>query len=40
MDTLVRATGLDSGDVLAALTELELRGLVAQRPGMVFALQG
>jgi DNA processing protein len=36
IDTLVNVTGLDSGDVLAALTELELRGLVVQRPGMMF----
>jgi DNA processing protein len=40
VDALVRATGLDSGDVLAALTELELRGIVVQRPGMIFQLQG
>ena len=39
VDALVQATGLDSGDVLAALTDLELRGLVAQRPGMIFQLQ-
>ena len=39
VDTLVRTTGLDSGDVLAALTGLELRGLVAQRPGMIFELR-
>jgi DNA processing protein len=39
VDALVRATGLDSGDVLAALTDLELRGLVVQRPGMMFGLQ-
>lgn len=39
VDALVRATGFDSGDVLAALTELELRGLVAQRPGMIFEIR-
>ncbi len=39
VDALVRVTGLDSGDVLAALTELELRGLVVQRPGMIFQAQ-
>ena len=39
VDTLVSATGLDSGAVLATLTELELRGLVAQRPGMIFELR-
>jgi len=39
VDALVRVTGLDSGDVLAALTELELRGLVVQRPGMMFQMQ-
>jgi DNA processing protein len=38
VDALVRATGLASGDVLAALTELELRGLVVQRPGTMFAI--
>lgn len=36
IDALVHVTGLDSGEVLAALTELELRGLVVQRPGMLF----
>ena len=36
IDALVNVTGLDSGDVLAALTELELRGLVVQKPGMMF----
>ncbi len=39
VDALVRATGLESGEVLATLTELELRGLVVQRPGMIFQLQ-
>jgi DNA processing protein len=40
VDALTHATGLDSGAVLAVLTELELRGLVVQRPGMIFQLQG
>ena len=39
VDTLVRATGLDSGNVLAALTGLELRGVVAQKPGMMFEIR-
>ena len=30
--------GVATGDVLTALTELELRGLVRQEPGMLFAL--
>lgn len=38
VDTLVAGTGRGVGDVLTALTELELRGLVAQQPGMIFAL--
>ncbi|MGH7539104.1 MAG: DNA-processing protein DprA, partial [Gemmatimonadales bacterium] len=38
VDALVSASGRDTGDVLTALTELELRGLVQQRPGMMFAL--
>jgi len=38
VDALVRAGGGDTGTVLTALTELELRGLVAQRPGMVFSV--
>ena len=38
VDALVSGTGLDVGTVLTALTELELRGLVVQRPGMIFAL--
>jgi DNA processing protein len=38
VDALVSGTGQDVGTVLTALTELELRGLVVQRPGMIFAL--
>jgi predicted Rossmann fold nucleotide-binding protein DprA/Smf involved in DNA uptake len=38
VDALVAGAGLEVGLVLTALTELELRGLVSQRPGMVFAL--
>lgn len=36
VDALVAAAGADSGTVLTALTEMELRGLVLQRPGMHF----
>jgi DNA processing protein len=39
VDVLVRAAGGDAAPVLVALTELELRGLVRQRPGMVFELR-
>jgi len=38
VDALVAGTGYGVGEVLTALTELELRGVVAQRPGMIFAL--
>ncbi|MGH7613493.1 MAG: DNA-processing protein DprA [Gemmatimonadales bacterium] len=38
VDTLVSGSGVDVATVLTALTELELRGLVVQRPGMIFAL--
>lgn len=38
VDALVAAAGGEAAGVLTALTELELRGIVAQRPGMVFAL--
>jgi DNA processing protein len=38
VDVLVSGSGVDVGTVLTALTELELRGLVVQRPGMIFAL--
>lgn len=42
VDALVAAVGVTPGvataDVLTALTELELRGVVRQQPGMVFAL--
>jgi DNA processing protein len=38
VDVLVEGAGQTPGDVLTALTELELRGLVLQKPGMVFAL--
>ncbi len=38
VDALVTGTGRDTGAVLTALTDLELRGLVAQQPGMIFAL--
>ena len=38
VDALVSGSGQDVGTVLTALTELELRGLVVQQPGMIFAL--
>ena len=38
VDALVVATQTGAANVLGALTELELRGLVRQCPGMVFAL--
>lgn len=36
VDALVAAAGGDAGTVLTALTEMEMRGLVKQEPGMVF----
>ena len=36
VDALVAAAGTDAGTVLTALTEMEMRGLVKQGPGMVF----
>lgn len=38
VDALVGAAGTGAASVLGALTELELRGLVRQGPGMVFGL--
>ena len=38
VDALVGAAGTHPSDVLGALTDLELRGLVRQGPGMVFGL--
>ncbi len=38
VDALVATAGAETGAVLTALTELELRGLVRQEPGMVFAV--
>lgn len=38
VDALVAAVGADTGAVLTALTELELRGLAKQHLGMVFGL--
>jgi DNA processing protein len=38
VDALVAATQTGAANVLGALTELELRGLVRQGPGMVFGL--
>ena len=39
VDALVAAGGGDAGKVLTALTDLELRGIVRQEPGMRFALR-
>jgi DNA processing protein len=36
VDALVAVAGVDAGAVLTALTEMEMRGLVRQEPGMVF----
>ncbi|HYL22298.1 MAG TPA: DNA-processing protein DprA [Gemmatimonadales bacterium] len=38
VDALVATAGTDTGAVLTALTELEMRGVVKQEPGMVFGL--
>jgi DNA processing protein len=38
VDALVATVGTDTGAVLTALTELEMRGVVKQQPGMVFGL--
>jgi len=38
VDVLVATAGGETGAVLTALTELEIRGLVRQQPGMVFGL--
>ncbi|HKV71197.1 MAG TPA: DNA-processing protein DprA [Gemmatimonadales bacterium] len=39
VDVLVAAGGGDAGKVLTALTDLEMRGIVRQEPGMRFALR-
>lgn len=39
VDRLVATAGGDAATVLGALTELELRGLVVQRPGMIFEVR-
>jgi DNA processing protein len=38
VDVLVAGAGVEVGEVLTALTELELLGLVRQEPGMVFGV--
>ena len=38
VDALVATAGTDTSAVLTALTELEMRGVVQQQPGMVFGL--
>jgi predicted Rossmann fold nucleotide-binding protein DprA/Smf involved in DNA uptake len=40
VDALVAGAKQEVGQVLTALTELELRGLVDQKPGMMFELKG
>jgi DNA processing protein len=39
VDALVAGAQQEVGQVLTALTELELRGLVDQKPGMIFVLK-
>jgi DNA processing protein len=39
LDELVRETRLDASAVISTLTMLAIRGIVAQRPGSVFALK-
>jgi len=39
-DEVARATGLKSGSALAALLDLELKGLCEQRPGQYFVRRG
>jgi len=39
LDELVRETRLDTSAVISTLTMLAIRGVVAQRPGAVFALK-
>ena len=38
LDSIVRQTGLETGFVLASLSELELTGLIAQLPGMRYQI--
>jgi predicted Rossmann fold nucleotide-binding protein DprA/Smf involved in DNA uptake len=38
VDALVATAGAATAAVLTALTELEMRGVVKQQPGMVFGL--
>ena len=38
VDVLVATAGAETSAVLTALTELEMRGVVKQEPGMVFGL--
>ena len=38
VDALVATAGMDTSAVLTALTELEIRGVVKQQPGMLFEL--
>ena len=37
LDDLVRRTGIDSGPAASAMTMLVIKGLVAQKPGNIFA---
>ena len=38
VDALVAAARVETAAVLTALTDLEMRGVVQQRPGMVFSI--
>ncbi|MDI6743470.1 MAG: DNA-processing protein DprA, partial [Smithella sp.] len=39
IDDLISSTGLSSGDILSALTTLELKGFIQQHPGKFFSLK-
>jgi len=39
LDEIVRQSGVESGRAASAMTMLVLKGVVAQRPGNVFALK-
>jgi len=37
IDDLISSTGLSSADILSALTNMELKGIVQQHPGKFFS---